>query len=646
MQKPLLSKILNFKTFLIISLLVSSLGNAQTLQVNILGGAEVTDGLPIIIDAGNSLSFRITNSEIGNCKNLRVEAITASNDFSVSVSSNLPENIKPTAKVCNGTKDLDFTITRTDNACGSLSSTITVKTNNEDITFTLSIERAPIISVLGGSPLADVMNNPTAATTATNGTYFGVVEQGLTETRRFYAINTGSCPLVLNSITSSLANFAITATAFDPYFVDPNLTLEDIPIDPGKGFWFDVAFTAGFPADNDNEAIISITNNTEVAPIFKFNVSAEVYDPSATGPGGFSADFRLWLKTTRGVKKGDSPAFTPVSNTEKVSLWKDLGSTGKNASQTEGTNRPTYYNDPAENINYNPVIKFENDGSINQYLENTVNGFYSQEIFIVMEPDVNVAGSSGMSIFSGTVAGNITPENYVDDLTGVGLGDFTTRLAGEGLWYNQGSAVSNPYYSLTASLDPPPRSYNKAGIINAHNKTATADQGMSILYNTVDDISASTSSSEFTFANLGSVGTSESDLGFIYGTPYNIGKNVSATMGNLNGRVAEIITYAEKLSPTNRQTVESYLAIKYGITLGETEATKNYKNSNGTIIWNVNAGFNHNIAGIGRDDISDLNQKQSKSSNEFNDIDKNSNGTKVVTIGLGTIAATNDANNQ
>ena len=48
----------------------------------------------------------------------------------------------------------------------------------------------------------------------------------------------------------------------------------------------------------------------------------------------------------------------------------------------------------------------------------------------------------------------------------------------------------------------------------------------------------------------------------------------------------------------------------------------------------TNAGFNYNIAGIGRDVNSDLYQKQSKSSNDSNE----------VTMGLGVIAGTNSAN--
>ncbi|TBX70431.1 T9SS type A sorting domain-containing protein [Flavobacterium silvisoli] len=81
---------------------------------------------------------------------------------------------------------------------------------------------------------------------------------------------------------------------------------------------------------------------------------------------------------------------------------------------------------------------------------------------------------------------------------------------------------------------------------------------------------------------------------------------------------------------------ESSLALKYGVTLGKNGIAQNYVDSNGTVVWNatVNSGFNYNIAGIGRDDVSNLYQKQSTSSNT----------NPVITIGLGSIDLTNTAN--
>lgn len=93
--------------------------------------------------------------------------------------------------------------------------------------------------------------------------------------------------------------------------------------------------------------------------------------------------------------------------------------------------------------------------------------------------------------------------------------------------------------------------------------------------------------------------------------------NTNSTLTNL----AEVIIYPTVLTLPQKNRVESYLAIKYGITLDQTVAT-DYVYSNGTIAWNaVNAGiFNNNIAGIGRDDITTLNQSRSQSVTNTGDI--------------------------
>ncbi|HEX2936572.1 MAG TPA: T9SS type A sorting domain-containing protein [Bacteroidales bacterium] len=76
-----------------------------------------------------------------------------------------------------------------------------------------------------------------------------------------------------------------------------------------------------------------------------------------------------------------------------------------------------------------------------------------------------------------------------------------------------------------------------------------------------------------------------------------------------NGIVSEMILFNRNLSYTERVKTESYLAIKYGISLSQQIPT-HYLNSKGDIIWNadLNASYAQNIAGIGRDDVSGLNQ--------------------------------------
>lgn len=561
----------------------------------------------------------MTNIESDNCRNLKIDDVNISNDTDFGLSPSNPKgNIKP--EDCSGGKKfIDFMVENMSPVCTSTSTLVTIKIKNQtDFTFTLVINSFPIISVLGGSPLADVINGSTN-TTAANGTFFGVVTTGDSITRRFFITNTGSCPLGLSSITSSVGDYSVT-TPVGP--MPPGF----FAVAPGNSFFFDVNFLAPAATGTFVSTISILSTDTSASP-YTFNVSADIFNFNIPGPGGITADFRLWLKSTRGV----------VQTASKVSKWTDIGTNGKDAEQTTSVNQPTFLDDAASNINFNPVIKFENDGStLNQYLYNTINGFYSQEIFIVMEPDVDVSGSPGMAIFSGTVASSTSPENYIDDaedVTGVGLGDFTTNLTGERLWYNQGSSSpSKPFYSLPASSA---RAYDKAGIINVHNKTLTASDGMSILFNTVDDAMVTTKNIT-TFENLGSVDTVP-DPDVVLGTPYMIGKNANSIFGNLNGRVAEIFTFAERVPAVDRQKIESYLAIKYGITIGSSsQAEKDYVNSFNTKVWDIvaNAGFNYHVAGIGRDSISDLNQKQSKTINTSNE----------VTIGLGGIFSKNSIN--
>ncbi|MDR0505876.1 MAG: hypothetical protein LBH32_03530, partial [Dysgonamonadaceae bacterium] len=90
--------------------------------------------------------------------------------------------------------------------------------------------------------------------------------------------------------------------------------------------------------------------------------------------------------------------------------------------------------------------------------------------------------------------------------------------------------------------------------------------------------------------------------------------------------------------------IQSYLAIKYGLELKKADgsAQDNIVNSDNTPVWNIangtgvhadNATYSHNVFGIGRDDASGLNQKQSQSIND-----------KQLAVALGAFATSNTLN--
>lgn len=84
-----------------------------------------------------------------------------------------------------------------------------------------------------------------------------------------------------------------------------------------------------------------------------------------------------------------------------------------------------------------------------------------------------------------------------------------------------------------------------------------------------------------------------------------------------NGDIAEMIVYTDSLSFTEHGQIQSYLAIKYGITLGTSAIPVDYLDSSANTLWNgiTNSMYQNDIGGIGRDDASALDQRVTRSIN-------------------------------
>ncbi len=151
---------------------------------------------------------------------------------------------------------------------------------------------------------------------------------------------------------------------------------------------------------------------------------------------------------------------------------------------------------------------------------------------------------------------------------------------------------------------------------------------------------ASTAATPFLASNIFDQGVTNGSSAFIDGqliTNFTVSHStISNTLdvgaqgdgsAQFNGEIAEIIVYNQLLATgTDRQQIESYLALKYGITLSNnTDGDGNvfeagegdYLASDGSVWWDASANstHHHNVTGIARDDESCLIQKQSKSVN-------------------------------
>ena len=102
----------------------------------------------------------------------------------------------------------------------------------------------------------------------------------------------------------------------------------------------------------------------------------------------------------------------------------------------------------------------------------------------------------------------------------------------------------------------------------------------------------------------------------LIGTGWPLDEFIEKYHMNFLDTIKEYMVYDKILNSSARRMVESFLAIKYGISLNQENPT-DYINAKGNIIWDGrnNKSYNEDIAGIGRDDKTLLNKKRGCSIN-------------------------------
>ena len=300
---------------------------------------------------------------------------------------------------------------------------------------------------------------------------------------------------------------------------------------------------------------------------------------ATTGPGGVMTGLSLWYKADAGI--------TQTVNNGVVPSWADQGDNGIMAAQSTASYQPVY---TPTGINFNPAVTFDgsNDNLQLSSIASLPGGYVSRTVFAV----ANVTEMYNRVLFSYGVA-------WTDQTFYMGQASMAQPLLGAyGDDLRPGDGVSD---------------WNKTPRILAGTHTGIT----ATLYSNGLALAPTYNSSAWNTVLSGGAGSLGSVLGNFY-----------YWMGN----IGEVILCQGALTPVEMQRVNSYLAVKYGLTITATD----YLASNGSVIWDktANAGYLNDIAGIGRDDASALNQKQSASVNEGN----------VLTIGLGTITTTNAAN--
>ncbi|WP_263602339.1 hypothetical protein [Chryseobacterium sp. PET-29] len=304
-------------------------------------------------------------------------------------------------------------------------------------------------------------------------------------------------------------------------------------------------------------------------PVFYFTIA---YYTKA--PGGVEGE-NLWLRADDGV--------SATTDNTPVSQWNDQSGNGSHGTQATGSKQPVYRNDISVNMNFNPVMNFSSASSQN----------------FDITGDLAIGGQQSVATFAVADASAGARYFLEPKATGNNLLQFRSTTQGNStLTLSNGTSVTNTLAGTGASV-----------LYSGWRATGTLFAGVN-----------------------GNAGTSVASATNWVNGPLSLGAAYNQTAFT-NGKIPEVVEYSKSLTAIERQRVNSYLSLKYGITMDQS-TIQDYLASDGTISWAKDAVYKFNIAGIGRDDITALNQKQSQSVNT---------GSQVA-VSLGEAAATNSAN--
>jgi len=345
-----------------------------------------------------------------------------------------------------------------------------------------------------------------------------------------------------------------------------------------------------------------------------------------TSPGNVSMNLQLWMKANTGT--------STTTNGSAVNTWNDNSSNSLVATK-ESTNGPIYTSDV---INFNPSLKFNGSQFFNLGQPSALN----------ITPTPTATNSSSMSIFAA----------FLTDQSGAGTiisrGDSNTGRSFQ-LWLgNTDRVVHYTLGRLSGVSASDTRGGINYGTIHARNdpKISSAiidvtspgpDPNINKIQRYVNGFL-----DPLTIKDNGDngFGTGEKAVDILIGARRS--SNNSGSGNRVQGDISEIIIYDRALTTIEKQKVETYLAIKYGITLGYNDeyykeeetpdlstfgysgTSNDYIASNGAALWtgSQNSGYGYNVFGIARDDDSDLLQLKSKSVH----IEEITKATSILTI--------------
>ncbi|SEJ38008.1 conserved repeat domain-containing protein [Dyadobacter sp. SG02] len=288
-------------------------------------------------------------------------------------------------------------------------------------------------------------------------------------------------------------------------------------------------------------------------------------------PGGVSANLRIWLKADDG--------FTP-------SAWTDKSTAGNTYTQTNAGKQPTAV--PASALfNFNPAVDFGGETSA------------SAKFMVVPTGRPFTAASTNGSFFIMTrFNSDQVPANTAVSL---GLGG-TTTTATAAVAYNPVLSTYNDnatYNYMTWVYDGVSGNFGVAARPAADNLDKQVN---------LDSYSWTVGSNYFTGVNGTSVSQGQSAV-LASSIKGNQGSQLGENFGRIaNATIPEVIGYERDLTTDEKRKVNTYLAIKYGVTL-----IHDYISPSGAVLYSIADVYKNRVTSIGWESSEALQQKQSRS---------------------------------
>lgn len=454
----------------------------------------------------------------------------------------------------------------------------------EDYTVNIVIPVTPPDIFVSGNG-TEILDGSTT-TSAADDTDFGngtISTDMITNTFTIQNTGTSTTDLVLSNPAISFgagSNAAFTITS------QPS----DLILSAGESTTFQVTFSPTVVGIATAEIIISNNDPDTSEQSYTFDISGVGVLPFVS-PGSVSTDMQLWLKADAG---------TSLTGTD-VDSWADQSANGFTAT-SGGTLDAQFVTD---GLNSNPILRFTG----NEYL--SLGAPAALDIDPLTEEMTIIAVFESGGASTGTVISKAT--NNVRNYQ-LWLGQ-TDRVVHYTLGRPSGAITSERFGTIYALNEPK----ITTGIVSTN---ADPFARLTAFVNGITD-------PEFTNNGINNGSTT---VDVLVGARRN---NNNTDSGYLfSGDIAEIIMYDRAISAFERQKIESYLAIKYGTTLGSNDenwnsttnssspfgyagTSEDYLDSSGNTIWDgsVNAGYGYNVFGIARDDNSALMQTRSSSVN-------------------------------